>query len=129
MLVALLAAGSAYFLLVALTHSLGQHVPGPYIFFDVPSVQFQDQIIGLLAFGWAAWLAETARRCRRDESTSITFLLVAGLVAVLALVRILLITDLPVAGPSMGLYWLQVAVLAGYVVALFVASLRPRPRV
>lgn len=117
-----LAAGAVYFFLVALVHTMGWHVPGLFIFFDVPSQAFQDQIIGLLAFGWALWLAESARRCRRDPHASITPLLVAGAVAIVALARIVLLTPLPTSTPSTGWYWVQIGVLAAYISLLAALS-------
>ena len=114
--------GAIYFFLVALVHTIGWHVPGLFIFFDVPSQAFQDQIIGLLAFGWALWLAESARRCRVDPKASIVPVLVAGVVAIVALARIVLLTTLPTSTPSTNWYWVQIGVLAAYVTLLAAAS-------
>lgn len=112
--------GALYFLLVALVHSFGWHVPGLYVFFDVPSTPFQDQIIGLLAFGWSVWLLETARRCLLDPAASIRGVLAAGVVAVCALARIAAFTELPGSGLARTWHGVFIGLLMIYVAVLVV---------
>ena len=50
-----LLSGSIYFLLIFLAHALGQKIPGLFIYFSVPSFDYQDKIISALSFGWAVF--------------------------------------------------------------------------
>ena len=120
--------GAAYFFLVALVHTFGWHLPGAYIFFDIPSTEFQDQIIGLLAFGWGVQFLGAARRCQKDQHASVTGVFLTGAVALLALVRIAALTDFHAYTPEprMVAYWLQIGALAGYLAVLLVLAPRPR---
>ncbi len=47
-----LLAGGLYFASVALAHASGVKVPGLFVCFNVPSNNYQDQIISFLASGW-----------------------------------------------------------------------------
>ena len=116
--------GAAYFFLVAAAHTVGWHLPGAYVFFDIPSTEFQDRIIGLLAFGWGVQFLDAARRCRKDPRASITGLLVSGGVALVALSRIAATTDFraSVPEPQAGWYWVQIGGLAVYLAALLALS-------
>lgn len=44
----LLLAGAAYFLLVSLAHMTGFKLPGLFIYYSLPSYEYQDRIIGFL---------------------------------------------------------------------------------
>jgi len=46
-------AGSIYFSLVAAAHLSGLKIPGLFIYFELPSYEFQDKIVALFALGWA----------------------------------------------------------------------------
>ncbi len=78
----LLYAGAVYFLLVALLHSLGIKIPGFYVYYNVPSHAYQDRIISFLALGWSGFFLLAARKMERDL---IRFILILGLVALIAL--------------------------------------------
>lgn len=47
-----LLAGGVYFFAVAFAHLTTWKVPGLFIYFDIPPLPYQDQIIGVLALGW-----------------------------------------------------------------------------
>lgn len=50
-----LLAGAAYFLCIAIVHVAGIKVLGLFIYYNVNSYQYQDNIISFLVFGWAAF--------------------------------------------------------------------------
>lgn len=78
----LLYAGAVYFLFVALLHSLGIKIPGFYVYYNVPSNAYQDRIISFLALGWSGFFWLAARKMDQDL---IRFILILGLVALIAL--------------------------------------------
>lgn len=102
-----LLAGAAYFALVALAHTLGIKLPVAFIYFDLPSQAYQDQIIGFLAFGWSAFFFAAARDPGRHRG-SVAAILTAGLAAVAGLAAINLRTDFAALGGSERVwpYWL-----------------------
>jgi len=77
--------GSIYFLLMAIAHAVGLKIPGLFIYFNVPSYAYQDKIISLLAFGWAAFFFTASTTLSRSLIKSI---LIIGLTAIAMLVCI-----------------------------------------
>ena len=114
----LLLAGCAYFALVGLAHTFGIHIPGIYVFFDVPSLKFQDQIIGLLAFGWATWLWDVASRARKRELRTLRPILAAGWISVVLLAKTAAFTELAGGSSERWVYFLPVLALICYLLAL-----------
>jgi hypothetical protein len=105
--------GAAYFLLVALVHTIGFKLPGFFIYFNMPSYHYQDQVIGLLAFGWAVFFFTTAKTLAMAQIKSI---LLIGLTALLMLTYINLTIDnelLP-NDISTAIYHAEVGLLAIY---------------
>ena len=47
--------GSIYFLLMASAHAIGFKIPGLFIYFNVPSYAYQDNVISFFAFSWAVF--------------------------------------------------------------------------
>jgi len=74
-----LSIGSLYFLLIAIVHAVGLKIPGLFIYFNVPSHTYQNQIISFLAFGWAAFLFTVASH---PTKRSIKTILLIGGVAI-----------------------------------------------
>jgi len=83
-------AGSLYFLCIAAAHAAGIKVPGLFIYFSVPSYEYQDRIIAALAFGWSAFFHAAGRN---PTGALPVAALVAGFVAVATLVTINLTAD------------------------------------
>lgn len=108
-------AGAAYFAAVALTHTFGIKLPVVFIYFDVPSHPYQDQIIGFLAFGWSAFFY-TAARAPREARHLVAAILAAGLAAVAGLAAINLRTDFSTltAAPRLEAHWIGCAGALGY---------------
>jgi hypothetical protein len=105
-------AGALYFGAIALVHLFGIKVPGLFIYFTVPSHQYQDSIISFLAFGWALFFY----RGFRDPANGGAITLAAG-VALLGLANINLSTDFAQldAAVTTAPFWLQWGGLCGYV--------------
>ncbi len=107
--------GSAYFLAVALAHLSQTKLPGLYIFYDVPSLVYQDSLIAILAFGWAAFFFTAFTAPERNRGL-IAAILLSGALAILGLCSINAQPELhPVGGEaSRRIYWLETAALFLY---------------
>ena len=81
-------AGAVYFILVAAVHFSGLRIPGLYIYYDIPSMPYQDRIIGLLAFGWSMFLYSGYRLAGSGNTRPVRYILFAGIVAVICLLLI-----------------------------------------
>lgn len=122
-----LRAGSIYFLLVSAVHSLEFKVPGLFIYFDVPSFAYQDHIISFLSLGWSVLFWVAALDPIRDTRL-LNSVLIMGVIGLIGLGRINLTTDFESlkAGLQPGLYWIETAILAGYLLLLVILTLRLR---
>ena len=116
-------AGTLYFSAIAVVHMLGFKVPGLYIYFDVPSYEYQDRIISVLAFGWAMFFYVCAR-----NAEMVWYVIISGVVALAGLSYINLSTDFSSLGgnASTSQYWLQTIALFFYVAWLVFCALRNR---
>ena len=116
----LLMAGSVYFTAVALAHLFGKKIPGLFIYYNVPSTRYQDQIISFLAFGWACFFFAVSNNLKM-----IWYLLIAGVVAVAAVANINITNDFrQFAGVGETAFWIQAAVLAIYAILLIIFALK-----
>lgn len=88
----LLFAGAIYFLAVSIAHLLGFKVPLLFIYYNVPSYEYQDRIISFLTFGWSVFLFSASRDPAKNQS-AIKAILIAGLAAVFGLQLINSTTD------------------------------------
>ena len=93
----LLYAGAVYFAGVTLAHAVGVKIPGLFVFYNVPSYAYQDRIISFLALGWATFFFQAARTMNPDQIRTILFI---GLVAIIALVLNIAVTDFIELDPS-----------------------------
>ena len=114
-----LLAGSAYFLCIALAHLIGLKIPGLYIYFNVPSLAYQDRIISFLAFGWSMFFYAGAR-----HPAVVRLVLIASAVALAGLVNINLAGEFGSAAVEATPFWVQTALLGGYVGWLAVFAVR-----
>ncbi len=104
---------SCYFLLIFLAHVTGTKLPLLFVYFDVPSTIYQDRIIAFFAFGWAVFIATTAR----DPGTNLQFvraLIVAATGAIIILSFINLSTDFASYSADIEVwrFWVQTGLLA-----------------
>ncbi|MCJ7514334.1 MAG: hypothetical protein MUO23_15385 [Anaerolineales bacterium] len=110
-----LLAGSIYFLCVGLAH-LGQlKVPGLYIYYDLPSLGYQDSLIAILSLGWSAFFFTAFTSPLRNRGL-IAAILISGALAILGLCSINARPELePLGGDaSRRVYWIETAVLFLY---------------
>ena len=116
-------AGAAYFFFIFLFHILGIKIPGFFIYYDIPSYQYQDQIISFLAFGWSLFFYAASK-----IKEVIPFVLVSCFVALLSLANINSSTDFYALSNSANStpFWIQTAILLVYVSWLTVFYLREK---
>lgn len=112
-----------YFLMIALAHITGIKIPLLFVYFNVPSNVYQDNIISFLAFGWAVFFFTTAR----DPVANIEFIraiLIAAAGAVAGLSYINITTDFTTLAPGIVQwpFWAQTALLLGIAMWLFFLS-------
>jgi hypothetical protein len=112
-------AGSVYFLGISICHAFGWKIPGFFIYYDVASMPYQDWIISLLAFGWAAFFY-VAARLLPTQTMPVRAILLSGVVALLSLARINLTTNFRLLGTSgdTGVYWFELGALVLYLAFL-----------
>ena len=117
----LILAGSIYFAVVAVVHQIGIKIPLLYIYFDVPSTEYQDRIISFLAFGWAVFFFAAYKISAKDIQI-VKFLIVAGIAGVIGLVINNLRTDFTVLNPNCNvwIYWFGTFALFVYLMSLIV---------
>ncbi len=102
-----------YFILIALAHISGTKVPLLFVYFDVPSNIYQDNIISFLAFGWSAFLFTMARNPLANLAFVRVFLLgVVGALAGLSYTN--MTTNFSNFAPELEVwpYWAQTGMLA-----------------
>lgn len=112
-----LLACTAYFLVMAAAHVTGFKVPVLFVYFDVPSHQYQDTIISFCCVGWAGFSYAAAN----NRGTLAPFLLTFSGV-VIGLSYINLTTDFQTlkSGLTTTPYWVQTGILSGLVAWLIV---------
>jgi len=80
----LLLSGGVYFIIVATFHMSGIKIPPFFIYYNVPSYDYQDRIISFLAFGWAVFLFTAFLNPIRNKML-IQAILIAGAGAIIGL--------------------------------------------
>jgi hypothetical protein len=122
-----LRAGAIFFACVAFAHTIGFKVPGLFVYFNVPSHPYQDQLIGILAIGWAALFYVAAVDPVR-QPVPVRALLLVSATAIIGLSRINAFTDFGSFSPDITtpVFWAQVAILFCYLVLLLVYFIRAR---
>ena len=110
-----LLAGAIYFFCISIAHILGIKVPGLYIYYNVQSLQYQDQIISFLAFGWSTYFYVASKI--RD---AVPPLLLSGFIALIGLANINLSNDFNAEIESTAPFWIQFIILFIYIVWLVI---------
>ena len=108
--------GAIYFLLMSIAHAIGVKLPGLFIYFNVPSYTYQDRIISLLAFGWAAFFFAAATTLSR---TLIKSILIVGFFALAMLTFINLSTDFISMSEKINPEWFHVEVLILFIYSIW----------
>ena len=113
--------GGIYFILISIVHLLGVKVPGLYIYFNVPSYDYQDKIISFLAFGWGIIFIQASRNPIKYIYI-IRSILIAGLAAICSLSYINLSTNFNDLSQNIYViyFWIQTGILCLYLLWLFI---------
>lgn len=120
-----LLAGALYFSTIAVAHVFGAMYPGLFIYYNIPSHQYQDNIISFLAFGWAAFFYAAA-----GAPSILRPLLTASVVALASVANINLTTDFEAIAGKVSLipFWIQFVILSGYILWLALLARQQRKR-
>jgi hypothetical protein len=95
----LLLIGALYFLAVSAAHMMRIKVPLLFVYYNVPSYDYQDRIISFLSFGWSLFLFIAARD-PEENRTLVKAILVAGIAAIFGLHMINADIDFHALSPS-----------------------------
>ena len=110
-------AGVGYFCCMAVAHFFGLKYPLLFVYYDVPFYAYQDKIISFAVVAYVCLFANAAL-----NRSAVPFALIALGVTVLGLSAVNVSTALAAVldGRSTGVYWLQTALIAAYLVWLIV---------
>lgn len=109
--------GAGYFFAISLAHLTGVKIPGLFIYYNIPSYPYQDQIISFLTFGWACFFYSAAK-----NRVVVPSVLLSCFIAILGLLYINLFNDFDslIEGASSTPFWIQTILLFFYLVWLVV---------
>ena len=115
----LLLIGGIYFLSVAVAHMLGVKIPLLFIYFNVPSYEYQNKIISFLSFGWAVFMFAAAYDPMNNH-LAVKAILIAGIGAIFGLNIINSSTDFLALAPGIkpSVFQMETLGLSAYVAAL-----------
>ena len=113
--------GGIYFILISIVHIFGIKVSGLYIYFNVPSYDYQDKIISFLAFGWGVIFIQASQDPTKYINI-IRSILIAGLAAIGSLSYINLSTNFHDLSQNINVlyFWIQAGILCLYLLWLFI---------
>jgi hypothetical protein len=125
----LLLLGTVYFAATGLFHSIGLKIPMFYIYYNIPSYEYQDKLIAMLAFGWAAFFF-IASQAPGKFYLIIRTVIIVGAIALGSLLWINFTTDFHQLNPraNANMYSLEVIPLFIYWVALMIFAIRHEKR-
>jgi len=110
-----LLSGAVYFFLVSVAHLSGLKIPGLYIYFDIPSYPYQDNIVAFLALGWSIFFY-TAFTDVLKNIALVKAILIAGAAAIIVLSIINFKTDFQLLNSNVdiNIIWLEIFILFIY---------------
>jgi hypothetical protein len=85
--------GAVYFFLISSAHLFGLKIPILFIYFNVPSYIYQDNIIAFLSFGFGMFLYAGYASVKRNDLFITKYIIIAGLGVILGLININSFTD------------------------------------
>ncbi len=94
--------GAALFLSMSIAHILAFKVPGLFIYFNIPSYEYQDKIISLLTFGWALIFLHAAYN---PSKPLIRIILIMSIVALCVVFYINYSTNFSELSPGINTLW------------------------
>ena len=120
-----LLSGAVYFFLVSAAHLSGLKIPGLYIYFDIPSYPYQDNIVAFLTLGWSIFFY-TAFTDVVKNIALVKAILIAGAAAIIVLSIINIKTDFQLLNSNVdiNIIWLEIFILFVYWLWLVVFYLR-----
>ena len=117
-------AGVAYFCCMSAAHFAGFKVPLLFIYYDVPSNHYQDMIISFCAFTYAVLFFTAARHAAAVPGALIAL---GGTVVGLSAVNSSASLAAMLNGAGTTAYWIQTAMIAGYLALMVILHLKSRP--
>jgi len=110
-----LLSGAVYFFLVSAAHLSGLKIPGLYIYFDIPSYPYQDNIVAFLTLGWSIFFY-TAFTDVVKNIALVKAILIAGAAAIIVLSIINIKTDFQLLNSNVdiNIIWLEIFILFVY---------------
>lgn len=110
-----LLSGAIYFFLVSAAHLSGLKIPGLYIYFDIPSYPYQDNIVAFLTLGWSIFFY-TAFTDVVKNIALVKAILIAGAAAIIVLSIINIKTDFQLLNRNadINIIWLEIFILFVY---------------
>ncbi len=118
-----------YFLLVSLAHITSTKLPLLFVYYNVPSEAYQDNIISFLSFGWAVFFATVARDPIR-QLNFVRAIVIAATGAIAGLSYNNATVDFSSYSNDIAIwpFWVQTGILAGitgWVLLLYMAVKKP----
>jgi hypothetical protein len=110
-----LLSGAVYFFLVSAAHLSGLKIPGLYIYFDIPSYPYQDNIVAFLSLGWSIFFY-TAFTDVLKNIALVKAILIAGAAAIIILCLINIQTNFQLLNDQadIKIIWLEIFMLFIY---------------
>lgn len=114
-------AGGIYFFLISMAHIFALKIPGLYIYFNVPSYEYQDKIIAFLTFGWSIYFFQAAKNPVKQINV-VKSILFAGAGAIIGLIYINMSTNFTDISHDISLiyFWIETIVLICYLIWLYI---------
>ena len=111
--------GGIYFLLISIAHLISLKIPGLYIYFSVPSYDYQDKIISFMSFGWGIFFLQAAHEPIKSLKL-VRAILIAGTGAITGLIIINVSSEFSVLIPdtSVTIFWIETGFLSVYLIWL-----------
>lgn len=114
--------GALYFLCISVAHIAGLKIPGLFIYYDVTSYQYQDNIISFLAFGWSAFFYAGSKHI--EIIKPILFSCVGALAGLVNITQSTNFGEINLVTTSTTPYWIQIALLFIYVSWLWLFAIK-----
>jgi hypothetical protein len=107
--------GAIYFFLVSAAHLSGLKIPGLYIYFDIPSYPYQDNIVAFLTLGWSIFFYTAFTNVLKNIAL-VKAILIAGAAAIIILCLINIKTNFQLLNnyADIKIIWLEIFILFIY---------------
>jgi len=114
--------GAIYFLSISIAHFFELKIPGLFVYFDVISFEYQNKIISMLAFGWAAFFFLGFKLIDLKNNNLIILYIITGAVAIFILIIINISSELArlIEHQSTIAYWMTTIILFVYLLWILV---------